>query len=63
VSAEAIFGYADELCLCAVFEAVEAVSNVSVAEEYTSIEEVPPEYLPPSPAVAVTETPSDDEGE
>jgi hypothetical protein len=53
-----IFAVADELCLCAVFEAEESVSNVSVVEEYATIEEVPPEYLSPSPAVEFTETPS-----
>jgi hypothetical protein len=52
-----LFADADELCLCAVFEAEESVSNVSVVEEYATVEEVPPEYLPPSPAVEFTETP------
>jgi hypothetical protein len=56
--ADGLFADADELCLCAVFEAEEAVSNVSVVEEYATIEEVPPEYLPPSPFVEFIETPS-----
>jgi hypothetical protein len=62
--ADDTFADADELCLCAVFEAEEAVSNVSVVEEFATIEEVPAEYLPPSPALEFTETPSgDEEGE
>jgi hypothetical protein len=62
--ADDLFADADERCLCAVFEAEESVSNVSVVEEYATIAEVPPEYLPPNPAVEFTETPSgDEEGE
>jgi hypothetical protein len=60
--ADDVFVDADELCLCAVFEAEELVSNVSVVEEYASIEEVPPEYLPPGPVIEFTETPSGDGG-
>jgi hypothetical protein len=37
--------------LCAVYEAVDAVSNVAVVETYSTIDEVPVEYLPPHPPV------------
>jgi hypothetical protein len=52
-----IFVDADEICLCAIYQAEEAVSNVSLVEAYTSIDDVPAEYLPPAPLVAFTETP------
>jgi hypothetical protein len=56
-----IFREAERLCLCAVFEAREAVSNVSVVRSFSSIDEVPPEYLPPSPALKFTDVPDGEE--
>jgi hypothetical protein len=56
-----IFVDADEICLCAIYEAEEAVSNVSLVELFPSIDDVPVEYLPPAPPVAFTETPDGDE--
>jgi hypothetical protein len=58
---DAIFVNADEICLCAIFEAEEAVSNVSLVEEFAAVDDVPVEYLPPAPLVAFTETPEGDE--
>jgi hypothetical protein len=51
VRAETIFAGARDTCLCVVYEAADAVSNVAVVESFDSIEEVPLEYLPPSPAI------------
>jgi hypothetical protein len=51
------FAGARELSLCVVFEAEEAVSNVSLVETYASIDEVPNGYLPPGPAIEFTEIP------
>jgi hypothetical protein len=57
---EEIFSDARELCLCVVFEA-EAVSNVAVAETFATFDEVPAEYLSPSPAIEfAVATDSDD---
>ena len=56
-----IFEEADSLCLCAVFEAREAVSNVSVVRSFAGIDEVPPEYLPPGPALKFTDIPDGEE--
>jgi len=54
---EGIFAESRELALCSVFAAPDAVSNVVVADKYSSVDEVPPEYLPPSPFLAFTEDP------
>jgi hypothetical protein len=56
-----IFWEAEHLCLIAVFEAREAVSNVSVVRSFASVDEVPPEYLPPSPALKFTDVPDGNE--
>jgi len=56
-----IFDEADSLCLCAVFEAREAVSNVSVVRSFAGVDEVPPEYLPPGPALTFTDVPDGEE--
>ena len=56
-----IFKEAESLCLCAVFEAREAVSNVSVVRSFASVDEVPAEYLPPRPALQFTDVPDGDE--
>jgi hypothetical protein len=56
-----IFEEAEHLCLCAVFEAREAVSNVSVVRRFASVHEVPPEYLPPGPALHFTDVPDGQE--
>jgi hypothetical protein len=52
-----IFVDADQLSLCAVFEAADAVSNVSLVQSFTTIDEVPGEYLPPSPEMEFTDVP------
>ena len=54
-----IFEEAEDLCLCAVFEAREAVSNVSVVRSFARVDEVPPEYFPPGPALTFTDVPDD----
>jgi hypothetical protein len=56
-----IFEEAEDLCLCAVFEAREAVSNVSVVRTFASVDEVPLEYLPPGPALQFTDVPDGQE--
>jgi hypothetical protein len=56
-----IFEEAEDLCLCAVFEAREAVSNVSVVRSFASVDEVPPEYLRPGPALKFTDVPDGEE--
>jgi hypothetical protein len=50
-SAQRIFDGARDLCLCVVYEAVAAVSNVAVVESFGSVDDVPTTYLPPSPPV------------
>jgi hypothetical protein len=54
-AAERIFAESRELALCSVFAAPDAVSNVVVSETYSSVDEVPTEYLPPNPFLAFTE--------
>ena len=56
-SPQAIFADARDYCLCAVFEAVDAVSNVSVVERFDRSDEVASEYLPPHPPIQFEETP------
>jgi len=51
-----IFSEASELCVCSVYEAEEAVSNVALVETFASIDEVPTEYLPPNPPLEFTDT-------
>jgi hypothetical protein len=58
---DGIFEEAEDLCLCAVFEAREAVSNVSVVRSFASVDEVPPEYLRPGPALKFTDVPDGEE--
>lgn len=49
---EGVFATAKGFSLCSVFEAEDAVSNVTVVESYRTTAEVPSEYLPPgSPIV------------
>jgi hypothetical protein len=48
---DGIFSDAHEFCLCAVFEAEDAVSNISLVEVFATIGDVPIEYLPPSPTL------------
>jgi hypothetical protein len=55
-----IFVDADEICLCSVYQADEAVSNVFVVEAFATVDDVPVEYLPPAPLIAFTETPEGD---
>jgi hypothetical protein len=50
-SPQVIFARARDFFLCAVFDAIEAVSNVSVVESFDSSDNVPSEYLPPHPPV------------
>jgi hypothetical protein len=54
-----VFAGAGELSLCAVFEAQEAVSNVSLVETYAGVDDVPKRYLPPGPTIEFTEIPGD----
>jgi hypothetical protein len=54
--ADEIFTGARELCLCVVYEDADAVSNVAVVTSFNSFDAVPPEYLPPSPAIAFAES-------
>jgi hypothetical protein len=56
-----IFVDADEICLCSVYQADEAISNVLLVEEFASVDDVPAEYLPPAPLLAFTESPAGDE--
>lgn len=49
--ADDVFDGAREFALCSVFEAAEAVSNVSLVRTFAALNEVPPEYLPPSPVI------------
>jgi hypothetical protein len=58
---DGIFEEAEDLCLCAVFEARGAVSNVSVVRSFASVDEVPPEYLRPGPALQFTDVPDGEE--
>ena len=46
---EDIFAQSRDLALCSVFAAPDAVSNVLVVETYATVDDVPPEYLPPQP--------------
>jgi hypothetical protein len=55
-SVEDIFVGAREFCLCVVYEAVDAVSNVAVVESFAAYAEVPIEYLPPSPAIVFADS-------
>jgi hypothetical protein len=59
--AEDIFTGARDVCLCVVYEAVDAVSNVAVVESFATIEAVPVDYLPPSPAIAFAESSDSDQ--
>jgi hypothetical protein len=56
---DGIFSTARHLALCAVFESRDAVSNVSIAQSFANVDEVPTEYLPPGPAIAFTELPEE----
>jgi hypothetical protein len=51
VSSQVIFAGACDFSLCAVFDAIDAVSNVSVVESYDTSDDVPLNYLPPHPPV------------
>ena len=57
---EAIFSQARDLALCSVFAAPDAVSNVLVVEKYPTVDDVPPEYLPPQPFVEFRDDGSED---
>ena len=50
-STEVAFSMARGISLCAVFEAVDAVSNVSVVDSYDTADQVPADYLPPHPPI------------
>jgi hypothetical protein len=49
-----IFSTAKDLCLCSVFVATEAVSNIVPVETYRNINEVPEDYLPSHPLLEFT---------
>jgi hypothetical protein len=51
VSPQIIFAGARDFSLCAVFDAIDAVSNVSVVESFDNFDDVPSTYLPPHPPV------------
>jgi hypothetical protein len=51
-SVESIYEAARQACLCVVYEAVDAVSNVAVVESFAITDDIPVEYRPPSPAIA-----------
>jgi hypothetical protein len=55
-SIEDIFVGAREFCLCVVYEAVDAVSNVAVVESFAAYDDVPVEYLPPSPPIVFADS-------
>jgi hypothetical protein len=59
--AEDIFAGAHEICLCVVYEAVDAVSNVAVVASFGTIDAVPVDYLPASPAIAFAESSDSDQ--
>jgi hypothetical protein len=54
---EDVFSESREPALVVVYEAEEAVSNVSLVRTFAGIDEVPVEYLPPAPALVFTEVP------
>jgi hypothetical protein len=60
VAVDGIYADAREPSLLVVYEAEEAVSNVSLVRAFASIDEVPVEYLPPGPAIVFTEIPDGD---
>lgn len=47
-----IFSEASELAMCSVYAQLEAVSNVTVVEQYKKYSKVPPDYLPPHPLIS-----------
>jgi len=53
------FADARDIAMCAVFETgvEDAASNVSVAESYATIDDVPPDYLSPHPFIDFEDTP------
>jgi hypothetical protein len=53
MAADAIFAGARDFAMCAVFEAQveDAPSNVTVAEQYAGLDDVPAEYLSPNPFI------------
>jgi hypothetical protein len=57
---DGIFSESRDLSLCSVFAAPEAVSNVLVAESYRTLDDVPPEYLPPHLFLEFTDDTSED---
>jgi hypothetical protein len=59
-SPEGVFSHARDLCLCSVFAAPEAVSNIVVSEKYRTIDDVPREYLPPHPLLEFADDLGDD---
>jgi hypothetical protein len=54
--ADDVFTDAREICLCVVYEAVDAVSNVAVVESFDTVDAVPVDYLPPSPTIAFADS-------
>ena len=56
-SPDTAFSDARTFSLCAVFEALDGVSNVAVSERYDTVDEVPSQYLPPNPPIVFTELP------
>jgi hypothetical protein len=54
---EDVFVDARDLCLVVVYEATDAVSNVSSVRDFADVSEVPAEYLPPSPVISFGDIP------
>jgi hypothetical protein len=57
VAVDDVFADSRDPALVVVYEAEEAVSNVSVVRTFAGIDEVPVEYLPPTPAIFFSDIP------
>ncbi len=55
-----IFSDADNLSLCSVYEATDAVSNVLLVEDYAGAADVPAEYLPAHPRIRFSDEPGEE---
>ncbi len=54
-----IFDTAKDLCLCSVYEATDAVSNIVPVETYQSANDIPEEFLPSEPYLHFEDSDSD----
>ncbi len=55
VSLTEAFSDARDLSLCGVFEEEHGLSNVLLVQHYKSVDDIPPDYLPPSPFLEFTD--------